>query len=178
MKRSLACLALAAATALACREQATPAPEAAPSAAPSSRAVTAPSATAGAAERAWYEGSWSGTYESALHRIELPVGGVRAWKDDDGKAGSGTGTLNLSIAQDGRVSGEAEGPLGPLTVSGELDGETLRVHLAPDGGGGKDFRGVLVAGREGDRLRGTLRASTGDSLVVRAAPVELNKASK
>lgn len=121
----------------------------------------------------WYEGRWSGTYQAALERIELPVGGVRAWKDDDGTAASGAGTLSVSVSPDGMATGEADGPLGAQVVSGHADEKGIRLTLAPKSDDDKAFRGTLIAERAGETVAGSLRASSGDSLTVRKATVEL-----
>jgi hypothetical protein len=122
----------------------------------------------------WYQGKWSGKYTAALQPIEPLPGTVREWKLDDGGAASGSGTLELELDERGVASGKAQGPLGALAVNGNVDEETVRLTLEPGApAGDKDFRGVLVARREGAVLRGTLRASSGDSLTVRVAEVEL-----
>lgn len=159
---------------LACQRETAPAPTA------SSAALTAPSASASAAPAApkpWYEGKWSGKYTSALNRIELEAGGVKDWKLDDGGVASGEGKIELAVDAEGVARGKAEGPLGSLAVIGSADEDTLRLSFEPGApSGDKDFRGMLVAKRDGAALRGTLRASSGDSLTVRVAEVELARA--
>ena len=154
---------------LACRrEEAPPAPSASVVAPPSAAPKPKP----------WYEGTWSGSYVAEQLKLPEEPGAVREWKKDDGTASSGKGSVNLSVDAEGRAAGEAEGPLGALAVSGSVDGESLRLAFAPNGSGAAtDFRGVLVAAREGDALKGVLRASSGDSLTVRSAQVELRRAA-
>jgi hypothetical protein len=123
--------------------------------------------------KAWYEGRWSGSYEAVLDRIELDAGGVRAWKEDDGQRASGKGTLVCSVTPEGIASGQAEGPLGELLVSGVADEQGLRLSLSPKGDDPNGFRGTLLATRTGEQVTGTLSASSGDSLTVRKAKVEL-----
>lgn len=139
-------------------------------------AAPAPSAAAPSAPKHWYEGRWAGTYEAALQRIELEVGGVRAWKEDDGKAASGPGTLTVSVTPEGIATGESDGPLGPLHVSGTADAERLRLTLSPRGDAPNGFRGTLVAEGKDGLAKGALSASSGDSLTVRKGTVELRKA--
>lgn len=172
MKRAFAVL--GAFVALQCKQSPTEEKNAAASAArvaaPASNAAAPPSAP-----NPWYEGRWAGTYEAALQRIELQLGGVRAWKEDDGKAASGPGTLTVSVTPDGIATGESDGPLGALLVSGTADEERLRLTLSPRNDDPNAFRGTLVAeGKEG-LAKGALSASSGDSLTVRKAVVELRK---
>jgi hypothetical protein len=134
-------------------------------------ASAAPSAAT--APKAWYEGRWSGTYEAALERIELEVGGVRAWKDDDGQRASGKGTLTVAVNPEGIATGEAEGPLGAQVVHGIADDGGLRLTLSPKGGEAEGFRGTMVLAKAPDHVAGSLNASSGDSLTVRKAKVEL-----
>lgn len=156
-----------------------PAPSSAGSASSTSSALTSPLAAKSAEPpaRAWYEGSWSGNYEAELHVLETERGGVREWKKDDGSLAAGKGTLHVSVDREGNATGEAEGPLGSLSVSGRLEDDSLALMLAPMGGGPELFRGLLIARREQDVLRGTLQASTGDSLKARKARVELRRAA-
>lgn len=143
---------------------------------PGASSATASASAVPEKPKPWYQGTWSGAYQVALHRVELPAGGVREWKTDDGGVASGPGTIQIDVDAEGSASGKAEGALGTLQVRGLADDEGLRLELLPaskpEPGA---FRGVLVATREDDKLRGTLRASTGDSLVVRAAEIELHR---
>ena len=147
------------------------APQPAPSAArPKASAATK---TPEAPPRGPYEGRWSGTYEATLERVVLEKGGVRAWKDDDGTQGSGTGTLTVEVHPDGRAHGEATGPLGAQRLRGIADEHGLRLTLSPKEPDVRGFSGTLVAAKAVDRVSGELRASSGDSLTVRKATVEL-----
>jgi hypothetical protein len=143
-------------------------------AAPSERA----SAAAPAAPVAWFVGDFSGRYEASHYLIEMTKkhGGVGAWEKDDGKLGSGEGKLALRIDESGRVTGTAQGPLGDMTASGQVEEEMLRLRLSPkDHGAQGAFAGIVVAKRKADGFEGWLQASTGDSLTVRDAPVHLHK---
>jgi len=159
------------------------APTGAPSAQASAVAAAPPasaSAAAPAAPAAWFVGDFTGTYEASHYLIEMEKkhGGVAAWDKDDGKPGSGEGKLALNIDDSGRVTGTAQGPLGDMTASGQVDEEVLRLRLSPkDHGAEKAFAGVVVAKRKADGFEGRLQASTGDSLTVRDAPVRLRKGS-
>jgi hypothetical protein len=142
--------------------------------APSGSAVASAAPVAPAAPpKPWFEGSWQGAYQAELHRIEGP-GGVKEWKKDDGAQASGPGTLTLTAAPDGSVTGTAKGPLGEQQVTGRVEGETVALSLVPALADG--FRGVILASKAADGLKGTLQASSGDSLQVRKASVTLTRA--
>lgn len=162
---------------LSCQRE--PAPSRGASTSSASSAAPSPLAapSARAAAKPWHEGSWSGNYEAELHQLETERGGVREWKKDDGVLAAGKGTLHVSVDPEGNATGEAEGPLGPLSVSGRVEDDSLALMLAPMGGGPELFRGLLVARREQEVLRGTLQVSTGDSLKARKARVELRRAA-
>lgn len=142
---------------------------------PSARAPVAPSAAAAPAA-AWYEGSWQGTYQAELHRIEMAAGGVKEWKKDDGAQASGEGKLSIEAKSDGSVSGQASGVLGEQVVSGRIEGEHVALKLTPARPDG--FQGVILAAQAPEGIKGSLSASTGDSLVVRKASVTFSKAGQ
>lgn len=151
-----------------------PAPSASVSAAPAG-ASAAPSAAA-APSKAWFEGAWQGTFDAQLFRIELPAGNVKEWKADDGKRASGEGKLSFDVSADGSVKGTATGALGELAVTGRVEDDRAALHL--DSSSLEGFHGAIVAPRAGDGFKGTLSASSGDSLTVRRADVTLAKATK
>jgi hypothetical protein len=163
-----------------CEEKAKPSP--APpqdSARPGPSAGASASASAAAPEAApWFVGTWTSSYEAQHYLIEMEKkqGGIAAWKNDDGAVGSGSGKLNLTVDANRVVTGTSGGALGELVASGQLDEETLRVRLTPKQPGAENaFSGMLIARRKGDAFEGTLQASTGDSKVVRDAPIKLSK---
>jgi hypothetical protein len=145
----------------------------APSAAASIAA--APSASA-APPKAWFEGAWQGAYQAELFRIELPAGGVKEWKQDDGKKSSGEGKLSLQAAPDGTVTGSANGALGELVAVGHVDQDRMTLTLTPSQNDG--FHGVISAAQTPEGMKGTLSASSADSLQVRQATVTLTRAGK
>jgi len=155
-------------------------PSAAPSARPSAAAAPSVSASAEApaAPTAWFVGDFTGKYEASHYLIEMKKkhGGVAAWEKDEGEKGSGEGTLTLHIDDSGRVTGTAQGALGNMTATGQVDEGVLRVSLSPkDPGAEGAFAGIVVAKRKGDGFEGRLQVSTGDSLTVRDAPVQLHR---
>ena len=107
-------------------------------------------------------------------RDDEKEGAVREWEGDKGEAHSGKGQLTLRIAEDGTVSGSSSGALGELAITGEFDGEHLRLQLSPSNPEKQPaFLGHLLAERKGEIFKGRIQASSGDSLTVRDAPVEL-----
>jgi hypothetical protein len=145
-------------------------------AAASAAAAPSGASSAAAPPSAWYAGSWQGSYKAELHRVELPAGGIKEWKKDDGVQASGDGKLSLDVAVDGGVTGKASGPLGEQTVSGRVEGARVALTLTPAETNG--FQGVILAEQAPEGIKGALSASTGDSLVVRKATVLLAKAAK
>jgi hypothetical protein len=144
--------------------------------APSASQVSAPN-TSGAASapkaKPWFVGGFSGQYDAKLAPVEVKTGALHEWSIDDGKTASGAGKLSLTIDDNGVVDGSSEGALGPSHASGKVEDDTLRVAFLPDDP--TSLRGVLVAQREGDGFKGTMQASSSDSLKVRSAAVELKK---
>jgi hypothetical protein len=144
-----------------------------PAAKASTPAIASAPASSAAAAKAWFQGNWQGSYQAELFRIELPVGGVKEWKKDDGAQGSGAGKLSLVAGPDGNVTGTATGPLGEQSVTGHIDGDRAALSLLPKDAGG--FQGVILASQAPEGMNGKLSASTGDSLSVRQASVVLTR---
>jgi len=150
---------------------------------PASDAVPSPSASVAAAMSAapapvvpakpWFSGGFTGQYEAKVATVQIKAGAVKEWTKDDGKLSSGAGKLSLLIDDAGQVSGTSEGALGAGHVSGKVEDDTLRVQLSPTDDAG--LHGVLVASRAGDGFKGSIEASSGDSLRVRTAAIELKK---
>jgi hypothetical protein len=151
-----------------------PAGDAAPGPAPSAAAAIqrAPAALA-PPTKPWFVGAFVGPYEAKTTTVEVKVGGLKEWTKDDGELASGPGKLNLRIDDSGRVEGTIEGALGAGQVGGMVEDDTLRVQLSPTDDAG--LHGVLVAARDGDGFKGTIEASSSDSLRVRTATIELKK---
>jgi hypothetical protein len=170
--RALLVLGAACAALMGCKAHASdaaPAPSAssAPALAPASAAAEAPKA------KPWFAGGFAGDYQAKQVPVDVKVGAVREWASDDGKLSTGPGKLTLQIADDGVVDGSTEGALGASHLTGKVEEDTLRAQLSPNDETG--LRGVLVASRDGDGFKGSIQASTGDSLRVRQATVELKK---
>ena len=101
---------------------------------------------------------------------------MREWAQDDGGVGEGEGKLSLEVSEAGAISGKATGPLGEQTATGEVDEQLFRIRLVPKDPGAAAFSGFVVAKRAGKTMKGRLQASSGDSLKVRDAAIELKKA--
>jgi hypothetical protein len=138
-----------------------------------SAAASLSAAAAAAPQKAWFEGAWQGGFQAELFRVELAVGGVKEWKQDDGKKASGAGTLALDVAADGTASGHASGALGELAIVGRVEGDRAALQLASLEADG--FHGVILATQTAEGMKGTLSASSGDSLQVRQAAVTLTR---
>jgi hypothetical protein len=142
------------------------------SAAPSALVSSAPRAVI-ALVKPWFSGAFSGQYEAKVTAVEIKAGAAKEWSKDDGKLSSGPGKLSLQIDDAGQVDGTSEGALGAGHVNGRVEDDTLRVQLSPTDDAG--LHGVLVATRDGDGFKGLIEASSGDSLRVRTAAIELKK---
>lgn len=167
----------AAACALACKGQAGSGTSAATSAV-ASAAASAPAAPP-KPELPWYAGTWSGSYTASAGEPDTGPGALREWSKDDGKAAVGPGTLKLVIDEKGVASGDAEGALGAHSINGSADTEMLRLALAPKTATNEleAFRATAVIKRDGDVLRGTLHAGSGDGKTLRQASLELRRAA-
>jgi hypothetical protein len=180
MRLTLLCVLVLSAQGTGCGKQESETRAGASSAAASVQAAPPSSATASAATKAKgpspVAGDFVGSYDARHYLIEMSKkeGAVREWEADKGDENSGKGKLALRIAADGSVSGSASGPLGDLSIVGELEGEWLRLRLTPANPEKQPaFTGHLLAERKGDAFKGRIQASSGDSLTVRDAPVEL-----
>lgn len=176
MRRLAACGPLLVALALAL--PACPAPPAdraapAPSASTSS-ASSAPSASAAPVTK-WYSGTWSGKVTVARQELDVAAdaGRLRVWDQDDGAVATGEGALTVTFDAAGIASGRASGPLGELVVTGAVEGDAVRLALVPAAASVAAFTGYVVLNRKGDELEGVLKASSGDSALVRRAAVKL-----
>jgi len=150
----------------------------APSAAPAVRPPPPVTPTATPPQDGWYVGTWTGSYQSVPHRIELPPaqGGLPEWKVE-GKTGTGPGTLTLVASADGTVTGHAEGPLGKQEVRGAFEEGVLSARLV-SAGASSGYSGTLVARRDGDRVVGTFEAGSTDGHEARTGTITLEKSTR
>ena len=155
------------------KQEAPPAPAA-------SVSVAQPAPSQKPPEAPWFVGEWKAPLAIERYQIEQTKqeGKIKAWAEDAGDKATGKGEMVLLIDEQGSVSGEVTGPVGKLSASGMVDGETLRVRFQPAEPGKEPadiFNGVLLAQKSADRFEGEFKVSSGDSLTVRKAAVVLSK---
>jgi hypothetical protein len=141
-----------------------------PSAAPTARASAAPAvATSG------IEGKWEGRYDAKKGSVALPPKlRDKALANDDGKTAVGQGAIEITILAGGDVLGKMSGPLGAGTISGKVDGSTLRAGVrADDPSAPNAMSGVFTGERKGETFACELRVAGPDGTVIRESTVEL-----
>ena len=122
--------------------------------------------------------SWSGKYTSTPGTITVPDGGEWSyvkWRGDESKDGLGEGALALEIVRN-VVTGTLDGPLGPATVSGILDGTQVSAKIDRKTPGDNGFTGTLVGtlvGTPAATLEGTMHLSVHDAHIIREAKLSL-----
>lgn len=144
---------------------------------PETPAATGPEAgaTAGAAPV-----RWAGTYTSERAAYFIPrVGDVPNAADwdavkqrpEDGGAALGEGAFELIVdAATGRVRGTVEGPLGPATIAGSLaKGGAIAATVTRKDATDEGVTGTLVATPDGEVLKGEMRLSEWNAVVLRRA---------
>jgi hypothetical protein len=150
------------------------------SAAPVASSLSAPpSADAGSGTSAGTStsASYAGSYTLAPGVLHIPdskdYAHVKQAKDDPSKL-VGPGTLALSVAGDGRVTGEVEtGPAAPALISGtvvegEIRGFVRRKMPSDDG-----LTGTIAVKIAGSRGEGTLTLAEANASILREGNVTL-----
>ncbi len=137
----------------------------------------APQARASAAAPGDVAGTWTGSYDAKKGTVRLPPKvkdkGLAA---DDGKSAAGPGSIEITIVAGGDVRGKASGALGNGTISGRLDGTTLRASVTPDDlDAANAMTGVLLGDRKGDVMSCNLWVAGKDATVIRESAVELKR---
>jgi len=130
--------------------------------------------------RAWYVGSWKGEFAAARRTSATTTkqGAPGAWERDNGQRLAGPGTMEVTINDQGRVSGNVRGALGDIALRGQIDGEELRANLVASNEDPTAVQnGALVLTHDKDTLKGQLSAGSGDALALRQADVTLKKVS-
>jgi hypothetical protein len=152
---------------------------------PSGTATAGPSAattaSAGSSARPGHPhaGRYAGSFEAAKAEVPLDEGvSYPTWTDEDGKAVSGTGKLELTVDDAGAVTGKANGALGALTIAGRVEGDVLSATLRPEDPNAADaMTGTLVGRLDPAGMKGQLRASSRDGNVARKATATLKKST-
>ncbi|MDB4995808.1 MAG: hypothetical protein JWM74_3240 [Myxococcaceae bacterium] len=179
MKRALVVSLLAIAIVAGCSKS-TPDAPAAPSAAASVVAPASSGSSSGSgsgSEKAPAKSSWSGKYTSTPGTITVPDGGEWSyvkWRGDESKDGLGEGALVLEIERN-VVTGTLDGPLGPATVSGIVDGTQVSARIERKTPSDNGFSGTLVGtlGTPAATLEGTMHLSVHDAHIIRVAKFSL-----
>ncbi len=185
-ERPLRARALAATIALSCGDAERHASSAAPSAAAASAelrgsaaASVAASSQGAAAPAARHPlaGAWSGEYGAKKVKPSLDKGvKEKTWEKDDGTASAGKGTIEITVAPDGTVTGRVLGPLGPGALSGWADDKGLAAALVPESSAADAMAGTLSVEQQSASLVGSLQASSGSAEIAREASVRLERA--
>jgi len=122
------------------------------------------------------DASFTGTYAAAPTSIAASPS-APAWGGDTADAGLGPGTLTFTIdAATGRLRGKGDGAFGDVVVNGQVgEGGALTFALVranPTDGG---FTGVGWGTRTGDKIQGTVHASTALGNVLREATFTMSR---
>jgi hypothetical protein len=130
-------------------------------------------------ERSPFAGSWRGAFTAERGAVTVPSGvPYRAWEKDPGGA-LGEGAIELTIADDGAISGSLKGALGELVVAGRMEDGALAAGLSPsDPDAENAMTGVLTGDAKGEAIAVELRVSSGDGRVVRKGTSELRRQAR
>ncbi|MBK8252799.1 MAG: hypothetical protein IPK82_09040 [Polyangiaceae bacterium] len=137
----------------------------------------APTASASAAAPSDVTGVWESTYDAKKGLVGMPVGVPDPLrKADDGRSYTGSGTVTITVAASGDVTGKSYGALGLASVRGKIDGKMLRTSFVPDDALAPGaMTGVLIGIIKGDTIECELRVAGPDATAVRQANFELKK---
>lgn len=134
------------------------------------------------APKPWYVGTWQARLAWSAGAPTEGAGLPPEWRKDAAPTEASELTLHVDEARN--VDGFLQGPFS-LAVRGSMDEETLRAELEPRASDAvepsEQVRGTLIAARTAEEalvLVGTVRLSSGDSLLVRHAKVSLERASE
>jgi hypothetical protein len=122
--------------------------------------------------------SYTGEYKATIATLSVPEGdafkGFR-YRGDKAEDGVGPGTLLLSVAADGAVTGEGEGSLGKFVLKGMLKDGALTANVTP-AKAGEGFIGFLEATEKDAAFAGTMKlASFERGNLIREATFTLKK---
>ena len=140
---------------------------------PSASVSVAPSAsTPPPVASASTTGEYRGSYDATAGSLFVPDAGP--WEhfkfrgDDAGALGEGSLRLVLE-PNGGAVSGDLQGPLGPASLTGMVDGATVTFHLTPEGEDGLRFSGTGMGTLNAGVISGEIHASSWHGNVLRDA---------
>jgi hypothetical protein len=88
----------------------------------------------------------------------------------------GPGSVELTVLPDGEVRGKVGGALGAGSLTGKVDGGTIRAMVRPDDPFAPNaMTGILMGERKGDTVACEMHLAGPDATVIREAKVELTK---
>jgi hypothetical protein len=126
-----------------------------------------------------FAGTWEGTYDARKGAVVLPDRVKDKTRgDDDGKAMSGAGKVELTIAAGGDVRGKATGALGEARLTGKLDegNSFLRASWYPeDASKPNAMTGVLYGPVKDGVIIAVIRVAGPDAVLVRESKIVLKK---
>ena len=141
---------------------------------PSTSTSTSTSASASSSASAATVGpiTYRGSYTATPGALYVPDGGewggVKFRGDDAGALGEGT--ITLTIDRDaGTLSGELQGPLGPATLGGVAQDDSLTFHVAPRNPSDLAFSGTGTGAIKSGSATGELHVSSWRANVLRDA---------
>lgn len=168
---------------LGCGQGDEPSPKPSPTAAPTNTgaapvASTTSSASAPATAHPW-AGVWSGRFEAKKGAVGVPEGvAYPVWEKEKGDDASGQGTIELTIAPDGEVTGQGQGALGAFVLRGRADQKMVRSGVSPaEAETEAAMTGVFTAREKqaGKTLEAKLQVAGGKGARVRTATFVLSK---
>jgi hypothetical protein len=179
--------ALLAALALgACREgppapgEAPPRRDHAPAASGSASAAPPPasaSAPAAAPEPETLTGTWEGHYEAKKGTVAVPPRVKdKSFAKDKGTVAVGPGSVTITVAPDGALSGKGKGALGAISLTGKAEGDMIRASILPDDPSAANaMTGVLVGMLKEGAITGEIHVAGPDATMVRDAAITLKR---
>jgi hypothetical protein len=122
-------------------------------------------------EKSTLAGAWKGTFVAEVAKVTLDPGVGDPWAKDKGTEAVGKGELELTIANDGTVTGRLKGSLGELVVKGVAEEKLVHATFSAERPEPTTMAGTLELAVASGKLEGELRASSGDATLVRRAKV-------
>lgn len=142
----------------------------------SSSSSTSANASAAPTSHSPLAGKWIASFEAKKAKVAQDPGVADpAWAKDDGSQVSGAGTIEITVAEDGTVSGKLSGSLGDGIITGMAEEKGVTGTFTPASTEASAMHGTFVLELASDKLTGTLRASSGDARVVRSAALSFSR---
>lgn len=126
-------------------------------------------------------GTYKGEYTTKASSLYVPEGKdweKVTWRGEDEKAGIGKGTIELSLGEDGRISGSTskDGAIGETVISGTIEdgGVTATIHRKDEKDDG--LSGTLEGKLAGDTIDATLKLASASAHLIREGSFKATKA--